>query len=245
MAAAPEAERSARVKVFRREWGEVNATDAARELLDHVILKPAVGAIDQQFKDQPLVDAQLRQVLADRYRTLDLHAAAMPLQESALATRRRLAEAEPYMREAVEKARRVLGEDSPSTLIGIRNLGALLQKLGRLAEAEPFLRQALEIRRRLQGEEHPDTLQAVNGLGALLVAEGKLAEAEALLLQGAAIAGADLEPSDKVRGELSQTIAGLYETWEEADPGKGYAAKAAEWRAKSAEHDAAASSGKP
>jgi hypothetical protein len=37
-------------------------------LIDRTILKPAVEAIDKQFKDQPVVDAALRQVLADRYR---------------------------------------------------------------------------------------------------------------------------------------------------------------------------------
>ena len=52
---------------FMRHWNRVNATDAARELIDRSILKPAVAAIEKQFKDQPVVDAALRQVLADRY----------------------------------------------------------------------------------------------------------------------------------------------------------------------------------
>jgi hypothetical protein len=157
-----------------------------------------------------------------------------------------LAEAEAYLRESVERARSALGKDSLSTLMGVHNLGALLQQEGRLGEAEPFLSEELEIRRRVQGEEHPETLQATNTLGALLVAEGKLAEAEALLLPAATLAEAQLEPTDKARCELSRTLAALYQTWEEADPGEGYAAKATAWRAKAGEEDAGGSNdGKP
>ena len=61
----------------------------------------------------------------------------------------RPAEAEPYFREALEKGRRVLGEDHPSTLTAIVNLGTLLRKLGRLDEAEPLRREALEKSRRM------------------------------------------------------------------------------------------------
>ena len=49
----------------------------------------------------------------------------------------RLAEAEPYYRKALEVSRRVLGDEHPSTLSSINNMGGLLQAQGRLAEAEP------------------------------------------------------------------------------------------------------------
>ena len=85
----PEAERTAQLATFQEQWGHVNATDAARELIDRAILKPAITTIETKFRDQPLVDAQLRQVLAIRYQNLGLFAAAMPLQTRALETRRR------------------------------------------------------------------------------------------------------------------------------------------------------------
>jgi hypothetical protein len=97
-AKVPEAERAMQADAFRAQWARVNATDAAKALIDETILKPAVKAIDAQFKDQPIVDAQLRQVLGDRYRDLGLYDAAYPLQKSALETRRR-----------------VLGKEHPST----------------------------------------------------------------------------------------------------------------------------------
>ena len=75
---------------IQRHWSRVNATDAARELIDRTILEPAIRTIDERFHDQPLVDAQLRQTLANRYRELGLYEAALPLQTSALDTRRRI-----------------------------------------------------------------------------------------------------------------------------------------------------------
>ena len=82
-------ERAAQRESFRGQWVRVNATDTARDLIVHSILTPAVAAVDERFADQPVVAAQLRQVLGDRYRELGLYDEAQPLQESALETRRR------------------------------------------------------------------------------------------------------------------------------------------------------------
>lgn len=204
-AGVPQAERAGRVEAFRGQWSNVNATDAARDLIDRTILKPAIATIDAQFRDQPVVDAQLRQTLATRYKQLGMYDAALPLQTRALATRRltlgeehpdtlasinsmgvllqdqgKLSEAEPYFRDALEKSRRVLGQEHPSTLSAINNLGTLLKAQGRLDDAEPYYREALEKLRRVLGDEHPNTLTSISNLGSLLKAQGKLAEAEPL-----------------------------------------------------------------
>ena len=71
----------------RYETASAFATDAARDLIDRTILKPAVAAIDKQFAEQPLVDATLRQVLASRYRELGLLDRAYPLQDRVVAAR--------------------------------------------------------------------------------------------------------------------------------------------------------------
>jgi serine/threonine protein kinase len=202
-AGVPEAERTARLDVLRQELVRVNATDTAAAMIDRTILRPAIKTIDERFKDDPATDASLRQALSDLYQRIGRSDDAYPLQESALATRRRtlgeehpdtlvsisnmgvllrsqgrLAEAEPFYREALEKRRRTLGEEHPQTLASINNMGFLLQSQGRLAEAEPFYREALEKSRRTLGEEHPDTLTLINNMGALLRAQGRLAEAE-------------------------------------------------------------------
>jgi len=197
--------RAGRVEAFMGEWKRVNATDAARALIVSTILKPAVEALDKQFADQPLADAALRQALADRYRELGLYDTALPLQEKALATRRRilgeehpqtissinqmgvlldsqgkLEEAERYYREALEKSRRVNGEDHRETLTMINNMGYLMWAEGKLDAAEPYFREALEKRRRAFGEEDPGTLGSIANLGALLYYQRKLDEAEPL-----------------------------------------------------------------
>jgi len=172
-AGVPEAERAARSDALRQELVKVNATDAAAAMIDRTILKPAIKTIDERFKDDPATDASLRQALAELYIRIGLYDAAFPLQESAL-----------------EKRRRTLGEEHPSTLIAINNMGILLQDQGRLAEAEPFFRETLEKRRRTLGEEHPDTLAC------------------------------------------AQALVDLYTAWDKAEPGKGYDAKAAEWRSR-------------
>lgn len=54
------------------------------------------------------------------------------------------AEAEPYLREALEKSLRVLGQEHPTTLAFVNNVGGLLESQGKLAEAEAYYREALE-----------------------------------------------------------------------------------------------------
>ena len=204
-AGVPERARAVQVAGFSGQWSRVNATDAARNLIDLTILKPAVRAIDTRFADQPAVDAQLRQVLADLYKTLGLYKAAWPLQERAFETRRRvlgeereetlrslgakgdllraqgkLAEAEPFLEDAMVRSRRVLGAEHPFTLVSMNNLGYTLHLQGRHAEAEPLCREALGKMRRVLGEDHRETLATQGNLALVLQALGRLEEAEAV-----------------------------------------------------------------
>jgi len=90
-------------------------------------------------------------------------------------------QAEPYLREALQQRRHVLGEENPDTLSSINSLGNLLLAEGKSKEAEPYLREALEKKRHVLGDEHPDTLISAISMGSLLVAQGKHAEAVKLL----------------------------------------------------------------
>jgi non-specific serine/threonine protein kinase/serine/threonine-protein kinase len=204
-AGVPDDQRDADVASLARLLGRINATDTAARMIDRTILRPAIQSIDRQFKDQPLVDAQLRQALANLYRDIGLPAEARPLQEAALETRRRmlgkdhvdtvaaisgmggvltdqgaLAEAEPYYREALEISRRVFGEAHERTIMTLGNLGFILRLRGQVAEAEAFQREALAASTRLLGPDDPQTLSIANELGALLEAQNKLTEAESI-----------------------------------------------------------------
>jgi tetratricopeptide (TPR) repeat protein len=202
-AGVPPAERAKQAEDFASQWSRLNATNAALELIDSTILKPAVAAIDKQFQDQPVVDAALRQTLGDRYDDLGLYDAAKPLLERALETRRRVLgdehpdtlkslsqmgallnhqgkrnEAMPYYREALDTSRRVLGEDHPGTLAALSHLGSLLIDMGKKDEAAVYFREALDRVHQSRGEDDPATLSAMTDMGTLLQKQGKPGEAE-------------------------------------------------------------------
>jgi serine/threonine protein kinase len=202
-AGASEKERALVAAAFSEQWQRINATDAALGLIDRAILKPAVKAIEEQFKNQPAVEATLQQVLATRYREMGLFDSALSLQEQALSTRRlvlgpahvrtvdslgelgellraqgRLGQAEPLLRETLETRRRLLGPTHPDTLTSASRLASLMVAQGKLSEAESRYREVLNDRRRTLGSDHPDTLESISDLGATLQRQGKLSEAE-------------------------------------------------------------------
>lgn len=181
----------------------VNFTNIALETLQANIFERTIEAIDTQFADQPLVQAQMLYTTANTLQLLGLLDLAIDPQSRALVIRRaqlgeehqdtlksingmgallnaqeKFAEAEPYFRKAFEGRRRVLGDEHSDTLNSINNLGALLMAQGKPDQAEPYYREALEVRRRVLGEDHPDTLNTISNLGLLLRAQGRLTEAE-------------------------------------------------------------------
>ncbi|MGE3180427.1 MAG: serine/threonine protein kinase, partial [Phycisphaerae bacterium] len=81
-------------ETFARYLTRIDATDAAVEMIDSMILAPAVNAVDRQFADQPLVDAKLRDVLSDRYRDLGRIDQSMTLAQKAQSQFRAAAGAE-------------------------------------------------------------------------------------------------------------------------------------------------------
>jgi tetratricopeptide (TPR) repeat protein len=190
---------------FETQLAHVNATDAVAAFLDRTIFKPAVQTIDAKYKEQPLVDAQLRLSVANSYIKLGRHQEALALTRQAYALRKRVLgedhpetiramgimadqtfdtegpeKAEPYYREVLERRRRVLGSEHRDTLISITSYGNILGDLGRRDEAVALLRESLARKRRVYGEDHEETLVSINSLGYLLQNMGRLAEAEPL-----------------------------------------------------------------
>ncbi|MFT4543323.1 MAG: serine/threonine protein kinase/tetratricopeptide (TPR) repeat protein [Planctomycetota bacterium] len=181
----------------------INFTSLALGTLEANLFERTLEAIDAQFENQPTVQAQLLQTMAETLDNLGLFDAAGAPQERALSIRRsllgddhpdtlhslnymgtllrsrgELIDAVPFYREALEGRRRVLGDDHPSTLESIHCMGLVLRNQGKLSDAEPFFLEALEGYRRVQGDDHPSTLLAITGVGSLLNDQGKLLAAE-------------------------------------------------------------------
>ncbi|MBC8105461.1 MAG: serine/threonine protein kinase [Anaerolineae bacterium] len=167
----PEVEREARVQSFARELNQVNSTDTAADLIDRTILMPAIKAVDSQFKNQPTVDASLRHTLAVLYKALGKYDQGAALQQHALATQRQ-----------------VLGDDHLETIIGISDMGNLLEAQGKLPESEQLYREALERSARVLGKDHLRTQVSMSNLGNFLRDQGKQVEAEPLLRDALATA---------------------------------------------------------
>ena len=202
---APDAERAGRIATFAGDLGQINATDAAAEFVRSTVLRPAVTAIDSEFRTQPLVDATLRQTLAQVHLALGSADEALPLQQRAYEIRKRElgethrdtldaldrigmitetqgrpAEAEPFYRQAYELRLATFGEDDHDTLASMSNLGNVYRALNKLDLAEPLLSGALAGHRRVTGGEHRDTLVAMNTMGYLYASRGDFAKVEPL-----------------------------------------------------------------
>ena len=143
----------------------------------------------------------------------------------------KLSEAEPYLREALEKSRRVQGEEHPDTLIALNQLGALLVAERKFTDAAQLLAPAEAATRKALTGDNADWLasmlmhlgQARAGLGEFAVAEGNLLEAQPLVVK---IFGTKNVRTHK----CTEALIDLYTSWNTAEPNKGYDIKAAEWK---------------
>jgi len=104
----------------------------------------------------------------------------------ALWKHRRLAEAEPLARRALELAREVYGPEHEHVARSIGLVGVILFGRGRPAEAEPCYREAFEMNSRVLGATHLETLSSANNLALLLRRSGRLPAAEELYRQALA-----------------------------------------------------------
>jgi len=141
-------------------------------------------------------------------------------------------EAEPYFRAALEARRRVLGDDHPDTLHSINVMGSLLRDLGRLDEANLLGDEAVSIARDVLGSEHRHFGEILSQHARTLAAMSRYSDAEVRALEAYAVLSTALGARDDRTRDEAKRITDLYTAWHEAEPGSGYGAKAAEWRAK-------------
>jgi serine/threonine protein kinase len=122
--------------------------------------------LEGEFKNEPLIEAQIRQSLGDMYTNIAEFEAARPQLERAL---------QIYQEH--------LGEEDPITIDTVYSLGYMFKRQGRYEEAEPFLLKVVESRRRILGPAHSQTLYEMHHLGLLYMLQGRYLDWESLSLE--------------------------------------------------------------
>ena len=150
----------------------------------------------------------------------------------ALKSQSKFIEAEPLFREALEIRRAAFPAGHVNIATSLNNLGADLQAQSQFTEAEPLFREALVICPAGSPDVLLTRLLPLRRLADLLIQTGRPAEAAPLIDECVdgntrAFGGAH----ENTRRAISLAVT-LYESWDQAEPGKGYAARAAEWKAK-------------
>jgi serine/threonine-protein kinase len=132
-------------------------TETSSELRLRTVLDRAARRIEGRFKDQPLVEAALRQTIGWTYLRLNQDR-----------------QAEPHLRRAVELRRAHLGAEDRATLQSVQRLAETHRDAGEM-------RQVLEAQRRVLGPEHPDTYLSMFFLAQILRDKRDYVQAVALL----------------------------------------------------------------
>jgi tetratricopeptide (TPR) repeat protein len=168
-------------------------------------LDRAASRIPGKFEKQLLVEAAIRQTIANTYKDLGLYADAQPHLERAVELRTKVQGqehqdtltatsdlADLYLDQGkfaaalaldtrvLQSRRRILGLEHPATLMSLGSVATVYEKQGQWSQAEVIQSQALEISRRVLGEEHSDTLQAMLGLAIIHIRENQVPKAEVL-----------------------------------------------------------------
>jgi eukaryotic-like serine/threonine-protein kinase len=143
----------------------------------------------------------------------------------------KLDEAEHILRNALERSRRVLPADSGDTLIATWLLGKCLVAQRRYGEAETLLVSVEPAFRTTFGPMDPPRFSGfLSILGRARTGLGKFVAAQTNLLEAQANISRAYGPTDHRLRPLIQALIDLYTAWNSAEPGKGYDAKAAEWK---------------
>jgi tetratricopeptide (TPR) repeat protein len=168
-------------------------------------LDRAAARITGKFDKQPLVEASIRDTVANAYTELGLYPQAQQQIERALELRRKTlgqdhaetlgnlndlaqlyayqgnyARAEPMYTRILDGWHRIGGEQRPEALTAMSSLAELYLYQGKYSQAEALYSKTLEISRRVLGNEHIDTLARMTGLAVAYKGQGKYDQAEAL-----------------------------------------------------------------
>lgn len=206
-----------------------------REVTVTDVLVNAEAKISKALADQPLVEAGVRQVMANTYRTLkkfdraepharralDLRTALLgPVDHDTLESTDTMAEvligegkfdqAERLCADALTATRQSLGREHPDTLASMRRMAELVaQRDGNMDSESAFklCQETVELSRRVLGAENRNTLVAMNSLATVLQKSGQRERADALFQETWELSRRTLAPDDPLMIELTKNYA--------------------------------------
>ena len=164
--------------------------------------------LNGKFKDEPLIEASIRDTLGWTYRMLGELKAGEPHLERALQIRQehlgathldtldsvarlawlrcgqdRNAEAAELLEKSLSTCRRVLGDEHVNMLDLVNVLGCVYKDLSRYDEAEQLYLKTIPVSRRVLGEKAEPTMFMVGNLGQTYECQGRYDEAERQFLE--------------------------------------------------------------
>ena len=171
-------------------------------------LDRAAKNVEGKFPNQPLVEAAIRETIANAYYGVAVFAPAQQQVERAIALRktnqgenhrdtlksRRLfaslvsiqghyADAEKLYTQLLADHRRHLGPNDPDTILAMTSLAQAHRLMAKLDPCIALLREALSAATRVLGPDHPDTLEIMSSLASASIEHGSPEDAEQLGLK--------------------------------------------------------------
>jgi tetratricopeptide (TPR) repeat protein len=146
---------------------------------------------------------------------------------NALAEQQEFDDAETLHREALAIFRRFRNEEHEYVTDALNNVAGMLERQGRYEEAESLCSRILS---RPQANEY-DKAGASSTLGAIRAGQKRFGEAQVLLSDGFDVIKVHRDIATPRKRLALRRLLQLYDSWDAAEPGKGYAEKAAEYRA--------------
>lgn len=154
----------ATVDFFQRMLASADPANAGPDASVRSVLDAAAAEIENDLRNQPLLQAAIRSSIGRAYLALGM-----------------LEEAHGHIEPAYAVRVSMLPVGHHDLAESQFDVAKLLYARGEFPRAEALLRESLETHRRLRGEENVDTARVWNDLGAVLRAQGKLNEAETAL----------------------------------------------------------------
>ncbi len=198
------------------------------------ILDNASRRLDGRFDERPIVEIALRTTLGSNYRSLGRSEPCQHhIEKACLLAKQHLdpddprrlralrelgaaryiagryAEAEPLLREALDRSVRVLGEENEESIAAAFHLASVYGEHPDQQQARALVDHWLPISRARLGEAHPQTIQFSFGLGHILVANGEVDAALELFENTLGRARAELGATDRLTLLLTLEVARL------------------------------------